>query len=326
MINKSLAIIFFGRYPDPGKCKTRLARTLFSTEENFREAAALYRLCCERTIRRFIEEADALVNADFDEAERVKIVFACADAEDVPRVKEWICSFASDSDGVVSKTECDDNRDEVINQCQDKKQRYFEDCESVGGKRCDVEVRAQDGASANLGTRMILEINKEFDRFDCDDSDDRGSKLVAVIGTDYPDASMKLFRRQHRLQRRRTNGTDDDDDDDDKKDNMEFGEAKDGGFWFVSSRKRVSLNAFDGVRWSTINAREDAMKAVELNNNDRNVVKAFSASEDEALYDIDTLDDLRKWFAKAEEASDEDKNDLFYSLVRAVIEKEKTGT
>ncbi len=77
MNNHPTAIIIFGRYPHPGKVKTRLASSIGDDT-----AAEFYRLCAEHTFRQltpFLSHSS--------------IFFYCADSEDFSLTHEWVTPY-----------------------------------------------------------------------------------------------------------------------------------------------------------------------------------------------------------------------------------------
>lgn len=70
----STAIILFGRYPHPGKVKTRLASTLGD-----HQAAAIYKACCENIFAQ-LEEIDV----------EIQRFFCFADESDAASIQGWV--------------------------------------------------------------------------------------------------------------------------------------------------------------------------------------------------------------------------------------------
>lgn len=71
-----VTLIIFGRYPHPGKVKTRLAASIGDTA-----SADFYRLCAEHTFRQA---------ASFQTS---SIIFYCSNQDDLPLVHEWIIQY-----------------------------------------------------------------------------------------------------------------------------------------------------------------------------------------------------------------------------------------
>lgn len=77
MHNHRTAFIIFGRYPHPGKVKTRLASSIGDDT-----AAEFYRLCAEHTFRqltRFLPHTS--------------VCFYCADKDDFSLTNEWVAPY-----------------------------------------------------------------------------------------------------------------------------------------------------------------------------------------------------------------------------------------
>ena len=76
MNTSPVTFIIFGRYPQPGRVKTRLAASIGN------EAAAdFYRLCAEHTFRQLSPFQNSSVH------------FYCSDPDDLPKVNEWIAPY-----------------------------------------------------------------------------------------------------------------------------------------------------------------------------------------------------------------------------------------
>ena len=154
-------VLFFGRYPTPGKCKTRLATDLMRESCGDETVAAkLYELCTERVLNGFLRDIDERSEERSDAT--IRLVFYVAHSADVGRVRKWL----RESLEVHSKDE------------KEEEQQQF------------VEVRAQDQKTNDLGLRMIRAINEE-----CDAIEKKGpmreSHVIHVVGTDYPNACWK---------------------------------------------------------------------------------------------------------------------------------------
>jgi rSAM/selenodomain-associated transferase 1 len=78
VVNRT-AIILFGRLPVPGKCKTRLAKSLGD-----RAAANVYKDMCENVVTQAAKST-------------ASVIFMCSEKEDVPKVKKWLQPFARPS-------------------------------------------------------------------------------------------------------------------------------------------------------------------------------------------------------------------------------------
>ena len=234
-------MIFFGRLPAMGRCKTRLAKTVGGET-----AKELYRLCCERVLNAFFFTIND-VNAKGEHA--CDLTFSCEDARDVDEVKAWVMSTKADAN---NNTHADDMK---------KKSRI------------NVDVTAQSQATKNLGDRLICAMNNE-----CVKNYD----VVAVVGTDYPNANAEvLLLVCTKIM----------EEEDDRA--VAFGEAQDGGFWFVATTNELPTNAFDGVRWSTEYARKDALRSIE-----KCGFKTLNSGKENGaatLHDIDTAEDLVRW-------------------------------
>ena len=154
-------VLFFGRYPTPGKCKTRLATDLMRESCGDETVAAkLYELCTERVLNGFLRDIDERSEERSDAT--IRLVFYVAHSADVGRVRKWL----RESLDVHSKDE------------KEEEQQQF------------VEVRAQDQKTNDLGLRMIRAINEECDAIERNGSM-RESHVIHVVGTDYPNACWK---------------------------------------------------------------------------------------------------------------------------------------
>ena len=154
-------VLFFGRYPTPGKCKTRLATDLMRESCGDETVAAkLYELCTERVLNGFLRDIDERSEERSDAT--IRLVFYVAYSADVGRVRKWL----RESLDVHSKDE------------KEEEQQQF------------VEVRAQDQKTNDLGLRMIRAINEECDAIERKGSM-RESHVIHVVGTDYPNACWK---------------------------------------------------------------------------------------------------------------------------------------
>lgn len=154
-------VLFFGRYPTPGKCKTRLATDLMRESCGDETVAAkLYELCTERVLNGFLRDIDERSEERSDAT--IRLVFYVAHSADVGRVRKWL----RESLDVHSKDE------------KEEEQQQF------------VEVRAQDQKTNDLGLRMIRAINEECDAIERKGSM-RESHVIHVVGTDYPNACWK---------------------------------------------------------------------------------------------------------------------------------------
>ena len=154
-------VLFFGRYPTPGKCKTRLATDLMRESCGDETVAAkLYELCTERVLNGFLRDIDERSEERTDVT--IRLMFYVAHSADVGRVRKWL----RESLDVHSKDE------------KEEEQQQF------------VEVRAQDQKTNDLGLRMIRAINEECDAIERKGSM-RESHVIHVVGTDYPNACWK---------------------------------------------------------------------------------------------------------------------------------------
>ena len=82
-------VLFFGRYPTPGKCKTRLATDLMRESCGDETVAAkLYELCTERVLNGFLRDIDERSEERSDAT--IRLVFYVAHSADVGRVRKWL--------------------------------------------------------------------------------------------------------------------------------------------------------------------------------------------------------------------------------------------
>ena len=338
-------ILFFGRLATPGKCKTRLAKDLISMmilmvneeeeeeeEERRRKgetmAARLYEFCTERVLRGFFLGREEMIRGknvcaptprryrDGEMKKVLRLVFYVAEKEEVEKVREWLekknLLFFADDDK-------DDKEEEVG--------------VSLRRRRTEIEVKAQDESTNDLGLRMIRAINDEISSYASrspEDLGERSRRVFHVVGTDYPDASWERLEESTKRMRASTTTRDagerEEDGDPLKNDapKIGFGKAEDGGFWHLSTTCRLSEGLFGSeeeklVRWSTNHTLEDAKSAAMK-------VGMVPHVEDscDPLYDIDTLEDVRNWMIatttkKKEEKSSEVEEDEFTKLVGEVV-------
>lgn len=96
---------------------------------------------------------------------------------------------------------------------------------------------------------------------------------VVLVGSDIPGMRPRHIAHAFRLLGRH---------------DLVFGPARDGGFWLIGARRirPMPRDLFAGVRWSTAHALADTRA---------NVPAAVSTGEADALDDIDTADDLRRF-------------------------------
>ena len=324
-------ILFFGRRATPGKCKTRLAKDLMrilmvnegeeEEEERRRKgetmAARLYEFCTERVLRGFLLGREEMIRGtnvcaptprrryrDGVMKKRLRLVFYVAEKEEVEKVREWLekknlLFFA------------DDDKDDK------------EDKEGVSLRRrrkIEIEVKAQDESTNDLGLRMIRAINDEISSYASrspEDVGERSRRVFHVVGTDYPDASWERLEESTKKMRASKPLKND-------APKIGFGKAEDGGFWHLSTTCRLSESLFGSeeeklVRWSTNHTLEDAKNAARK-------VGMVPHVEDscDPLYDIDTLEDVRNWMIatttnRKEEKSSEVEEDEFTKLVGEVV-------
>ena len=327
-------ILFFGRRATPGKCKTRLAKDLtmllmVNEEEEEEEeeerrrkgetmAARLYEFCTERVLRGFFLGREEMIRKsknvcapaprrryrDGEMKKVLRLVFYVAEKEEVEKVREWLekknlLFFA------------DDDKDDK------------EDKEGVSLRRrrkIEIEVKAQDESTNDLGLRMIRAINDEISSYASrspEDVGERSRRVFHVVGTDYPDASWERLEESTKKMRASKPLKND-------APKIGFGKAEDGGFWHLSTTCRLSESLFGSeeeklVRWSTNHTLEDAKNAARK-------VGMVPHVEDscDPLYDIDTLEDVRNWMIatttnRKEEKSSEVEEDEFTKLVGEVV-------
>ena len=328
-------ILFFGRRATPGKCKTRLAkdlmRILMVNEEEEEEeeeerrrkgetmAARLYEFCTERVLRGFLLGREEMIRGtnvcaptprrryrDGVMKKRLRLVFYVAEKEEVEKVREWLekknLLFFGDEDK-------DDKEEEEVGVVSLRRRRKIE-----------IEVKAQDESTNDLGLRMIRAINDEISSYASrspEDVGERSRRVFHVVGTDYPDASWERLEESTKKMRASKPLKND-------APKIGFGKAEDGGFWHLSTTCRLSESLFGSeeeklVRWSTNHTLEDAKNAARK-------VGMVPHVEDscDPLYDIDTLEDVRNWMIatttnRKEEKSSEVEEDEFTKLVGEVV-------
>ena len=323
-------ILFFGRRATPGKCKTRLAKDLIlmvSEEEEKEErrrkgetmAARLYEFCTERVLRGFLLGREEMIRGtnvcaptprrryrDGVMKKRLRLVFYVAEKEEVEKVREWLekknLLFFGDEDK-------DDKEEEEVGVVSLRRRRKIE-----------IEVKAQDESTNDLGLRMIRAINDEISSYASrspEDVGERSRRVFHVVGTDYPDASWERLEESTKKMRASKPLKND-------APKIGFGKAEDGGFWHLSTTCRLSESLFGSeeeklVRWSTNHTLEDAKNAARK-------VGMVPHVEDscDPLYDIDTLEDVRNWMIatttnRKEEKSSEVEEDEFTKLVGEVV-------
>jgi len=139
-------ILFFGRLPTPGKCKTRLARDV--RDETL--AARLYKSCAERVLKRFRRETvdDCVINGDgaksFSSRCSFRLVFYVAEKEEVEQVRAWLKeSLCSPKVSVGDEEEEEEEGPPISSSTK-------------------IEVKAQDDRTSDLGLRMIRALNDEI--------------------------------------------------------------------------------------------------------------------------------------------------------------------
>jgi len=319
-------ILFFGRLATPGKCKTRLAKDLAmilmvneeEEEERRRKgetvAARLYEFCTERVLRGFFLGREEIRGKnvcaptprryrDGEMKKVLRLVFYVAEKEEVEKVREWLekknLLFFGDDDK-------DDKEEEVG--------------VSISRRRTEIEVKAQDERTNDLGLRMIRAINDEISSYASrspEDLGERSRRVFHVVGTDYPDASLERLEESTKRMRASKPLKND-------APKIGFGKAEDGGFWHLSTTCRLSESLFGSeeeklVRWSTNHTLVDAKNAARK-------VGMVPHVEDscDPLYDIDTLEDVRNWMIatttkRKEEKSSEVEEDEFTKLVGEVV-------
>ena len=144
-------ILFFGRLPTPGKCKTRLARDV--RDETL--AARLYKSCAERVLKRFRRETvdDCDMNGDGAKSSSARcsfrLVFYVAEKEEVEQVRAWLKESLCSPKVSVG----------------DDKEEEEEEEEEAGppiSSSTKIEVKAQDDRTSDLGLRMIRALNDEI--------------------------------------------------------------------------------------------------------------------------------------------------------------------
>ena len=328
-------MLFFGRRATPGKCKTRLAkdlmRILMVNEEEEEEeeerrrkgetmAARLYEFCTERVLRGFLWGREEMIRGtnvcaptprrryrDGVMKKRLRLVFYVAEKEEVEKVREWLekknLLFFGDED------KDDKEEEEEVGVVSLRRRRKIE-----------IEVKAQDESTNDLGLRMIRAINDEISSYASrspEDVGERSRRVFHVVGTDYPDASWERLEESTKKMRASKPLKND-------APKIGFGKAEDGGFWHLSTTCRLSESLFGSeeeklVRWSTNHTLEDAKNAARK-------VGMVPHVEDscDPLYDIDTLEDVRNWMIatttnRKEEKSSEVEEDEFTKLVGEVV-------
>jgi len=331
-------ILFFGRLATPGKCKTRLAKDLVmilmvneeEEEERRRKgetvAARLYEFCTERVLRGFFLGREEIRGKnvcaptprryrDGEMKKVLRLVFYVAEKEEVEKVREWLekknLLFFGDDDK-------DDKEEEVG--------------VSIRRRRTEIEVKAQDERTNDLGLRMIRAINDEISSYASSPEDlgESRRRVFHVVGTDYPDASWERLEESTKRMRASTTTRDAGEREEDGNPLMNdapkigFGKAEDGGFWYLSTTCRLSESLFGSeeeklVRWSTNHTLVDAKNAARK-------VGMVPHVEDscDPLYDIDTLEDVRNWMIatttkRKEEKSSKVEEDEFTKLVGEVV-------
>ena len=340
-------MLFFGRRATPGKCKTRLAKDLIFlvNEEEVNDegrrkdddgetmAARLYEFCTERVLRGFLLGREEMIRGtnvcaptprrryrDGVMKKRLRLVFYVAEKEEVEKVREWLekknLLFFGDED----KDDKEEEEEEVGVSLRRR-------------RKIEIEVKAQDESTNDLGLRMIRAINDEISSYASrspEDVGERSRRVFHVVGTDYPDASWERLEESTKRMRASTTTRDagerEEDGDPLKNDapKIGFGKAEDGGFWHLSTTRRLSEGLFGSeeeklVRWSTNHTLEDAKNAAMK-------VGMVPHVEDscDPLYDIDTLEDVRNWMIatttnRKEEKSSEVEEDEFTKLVGEVV-------
>ncbi len=333
-------ILFFGRLATPGKCKTRLAKDLrilmVNEEEEERRrkgetmAARLYEFCTERVLRGFLLGREEMIRGtnvcaptlrrsrDGEMKKVLRVVFYVAEKEEVEKVREWLekknLLFFGDDD------KDDKEEEEVVVSLRRR-------------RKIEIEVKAQDESTNDLGLRMIRAINDEISSYASrspEDLGERSRRVFHVVGTDYPDASWERLEESTKRMRASTTTRDAGEREEDgnplKNDapKIGFGKAEDGGFWHLSTTCRLSEGLFGSeeeklVRWSTNHTLEDAKNAARKVGMVPNVEDSC-----DPLYDIDTLENVRNWMIatttkKKEEKSSEVEEDEFTKLVGEVV-------
>jgi hypothetical protein len=336
-------MLFFGRRATPGKCKTRLAkdlmRILMVNEEEEEEeerrrkgetmAARLYEFCTERVLRGFLLGRGEMIrkrknvcaptprrSRHGEMKKRLRLVFYVAEKEEVEKVREWL-----EKKNLLFFGDDKDDKEEEVGVSLRRR------------RKIEIEVKAQDESTNDLGLRMIRAINDEISSYASrspEDVGERSRRVFHVVGTDYPDASWERLEESTKRMRASTTTRDagerEEDGDPLKNDapKIGFGKAEDGGFWHLSTTRRLSEGLFGSeeeklVRWSTNHTLEDAKNAAMK-------VGMVPHVEDscDPLYDIDTLEDVRNWMIattkkKKEEKSSEVEEDEFTKLVGEVV-------
>ena len=338
-------ILFFGRLPTPGKCKTRLAKDLMilvneeEEDEGRRRrrkddgetmAARLYEFCVERVLRGFLGKeirenvctptptptpTPCRRRSDGEMKKFLRLVFYVAEKEEVEKVREWL-----------------EKKNLLFFGDDDKDDKEEKKGVSWRRRRTEIEVKAQDERTNDLGLRMIRAINDEISSYASSPEDlgESRRRVFHVVGTDYPDASWERLEESTKKMRASTTTRDAGEREEDGNPLMNdapkigFGKAEDGGFWYLSTTCRLSESLFGSeeeklVRWSTNHTLEDAKNAARK-------VGMVPHVEDscDPLYDIDTLEDVRNWMIatttkRKEEKSSKVEEDEFTKLVGEVV-------
>ena len=98
---------------------------------------------------------------------------------------------------------------------------------------------------------------------------------VVMVGTDIPGLRCQHIRRAFRALRRHE---------------AVFGPAHDGGYWLVGLAPELrDAGIFSAVRWSTRHALADTLE---------NIPSACATSLIAALGDVDTVEDVERWFGQ----------------------------
>ncbi len=124
--------------------------------------------------------------------------------------------------------------------------------------RCEVQVRG------DLGDRLRAAFEATFAR---------GHERVVVVGTDIPDLAADHVRRAGRLLERVP---------------LVLGPCEDGGYYLIGQRA-PGADLFSGIAWSTERVYRQTLE--------RALAQGLAVGRLPTLYDVDTVEDLRRFWA-----------------------------
>ena len=139
----------------------------------------------------------------------------------------------------------------------------------------------------DLGERMYNAFKKVIDR---------GSTKTIIIGTDIPDMSSDIIRKALQA----LNNSD-----------VVIGPANDGGYYLLGM-KNLYKNLFSGIEWGSNSVLRMTLEKINALN--------LSYSILPELIDVDTEDDLKKWFAKYSEGNNYSLKSTIRSLLLTHVE------